>query len=777
MNKPFFLSLIALSLAFQSYGQDSTKMKSLAPYFEKITISGNKISLAKIPNKEVVLIGSDNQAVIDLKGVVHKPLIDKSVNLLFKVTDKKTKETFELPAKNVVVAGANSDKKGNVQPFVIPALREWVGANGNYQLTKETKIVYSDTSATSKEAALLLQEDLKKLLNLSIPVVASRNIASNKGDITIAYSSDNALGRDGYRVTIGDKFEISAPQYAGKVFGTRTLLQLLEQNKTELTIPKGTVRDYPTYDVRGFMLDVGRKFFTIDFLNDYVELMSYYKMSDFQVHLNDNGFKQYFDNDWDKTYAGFRLENATYPNLASKDGHYTKKEFIDLQKKALRYGVTIIPEIDVPAHSLAIAHAIPEVGSKEYGMDHLDLNNPKSFEVAKNIFDEYTKGDSPVFIGKEVHVGTDEYDKKESEKFRAFTDFIFKTVQENGKKVRAWGALTHAQGTTPVRVDGVTLNSWYNGYGEPREMKKLGYPQISTPDGSLYIVPVAGYYYDYLNTNHLYNTWTPRHIGNVIFEKGDPIVRGGMFAVWNDVVGNGVSEKDVHNRVFPAMQVLAQKMWAAEDSKPSLFEFNTQKNKIGEAPGLNLRGSYAAYAPGLIYELPLSGVLTNTAGTDIASATQNGKTVHLPLSEIGENYTVSFWVKPSANFEGTWFQSKNAKVAYSKESGLSYSRDGYTFNTDLKIPSDAWSLVTVTGDKYGTQFYLNDKLVKDNKIEVVELNTKDHNGKDVTFNKIKTLVFPLETIVMDQIDMTDLKIYNVKMNAAEIASQFSVYKK
>ena len=109
-----------------------------------------------------------------------------------------------------------------------------------------------------------------------------------------------------------------------------------------------------------------------------------------------------------------------------------------------------------------------------------------------------------MFRFKEVHIGTDEYAKKEAEPFRKFTDHFIKYVQSFGKDVRVWGALTHAQGTTPVTSKGVTMNAWYNGYADPVKMKELGYPLISTPDGLLYIVPAAGYYYDYLNLKHLY---------------------------------------------------------------------------------------------------------------------------------------------------------------------------------------------------------------------------------------------------------------------------------
>lgn len=76
------------------------------------------------------------------------------------------------------------------------------------------------------------------------------------------------------------------------------------------------------------MIDCGRKFIPMPYLQDLVKIMAYYKMNTLQVHLNDNGFKQYFEHNWDKTYAAFRLESDTYPGLTARDGSYSKKEFI-----------------------------------------------------------------------------------------------------------------------------------------------------------------------------------------------------------------------------------------------------------------------------------------------------------------------------------------------------------------------------------------------------------------------------------------------------------------
>ena len=71
------------------------------------------------------------------------------------------------------------------------------------------------------------------------------------------------------------------------------------------------------------MIDCGRKFIPLHFLHDYVRILALYKMNTLQIQpFNDNGFKQYFENDWNKTYAAFRLESETYPELTARDGSY-----------------------------------------------------------------------------------------------------------------------------------------------------------------------------------------------------------------------------------------------------------------------------------------------------------------------------------------------------------------------------------------------------------------------------------------------------------------------
>ncbi|RZJ17559.1 MAG: hypothetical protein EON51_17765, partial [Acinetobacter sp.] len=487
-----------------------------------------------IAGYELFLYGSSRKPVIDLQGKVHQPLVDCEVQLVFKLKNTQNNKAYEFQ-QSVKVAGQFSPQTGiNKQPFVIPSLQEWTGGKGHFKILPSSRIIISaGAEKILMPAAIIFLKELKQLTGYKNLTIAKGK--AQFGDILFNIDPiQKNLGNEGYSLDIGQILEIKAPYYKGAFWATRTVLQLLAQDPAHHQIVKGKAHDYPKYEVRGMVLDVGRKFFTLDFLKHYVEMMAYYKMGDFHIHLNDNGFKQFFEGDWNKTYSAFRLESTTYPALTAKDGHYTKAEFKELQLTAQKYGVRIIPEIDVPAHSLAFTMAFPEIGSKAYGMDHLDINNPKTYEIIDNVFKEYIGGKDPDFVDPEVHIGTDEYAKKEAESFRAFTDHYIRFVQSFGKKVRLWGALTHAQGTTPVTAKGVTMNAWYNGYAEPKEMVRLGYDQISTPDGWLYIVPAAGYYYDFLNVKRLYQNWEPNQIGNVTFLMGHPKIRGGMFAVWND---------------------------------------------------------------------------------------------------------------------------------------------------------------------------------------------------------------------------------------------------
>ena len=575
----------------------------------------------------------------------------------------------------------------NPKPFVVPELKTWSGAEGQTALSGRIVV----KNAKLKAVAAALAADYKEMFGKELTIV---NGATKGGDIVLSLKKDKALGDEGYTMNVGSAVEITAATERGAFWATRTLLQIAEQHKGG-NLPKGKTTDVPEYKLRGFMIDCGRKFIPMSYLRDLAKIMAYYKMNTLQVHLNDNGFRQYFGGDWNKTQAAFRLECDTYPGLTAKDGSYSKQEFIDFQKLAEQNGVEVIPEIDAPAHSLAFTQYKNEIGSKEYGMDHLDLFNPETYKFMDGLWKEYIGGKNPVFIGKRVHIGTDEYSNAKKdvvEKFREFTDHYIKYVESFGKQAVVWGALTHANGDTKVKNKGVLMDIWYNGYADPVEMKKQGYKLVSIPDGLVYIVPAAGYYYDYLNCQYLYEHWTPAVIGNKTFEENDPMIEGGMFAVWNDHAGNGISTKDVHHRVYPALQTLAVKCWTGKETKLPYAEFDSKRAELSEAPGVNELGRLGK--PGSVV---------------LEKATVNaGETLN--AEEIGYNYAVTFTVDGKQEANGTeLFRSANAVVylADPDQGKLGFERDGYRNLFNYRIPAGEKHTITIEGTNKMTRLLVD----------------------------------------------------------------------
>ena len=644
--------------------------------------------------------------------------------------------------------------KVNEKPFVVPELTSWSGAEGMTSLSG--RVVVKNNAM--KEVAKALAADYEQMFGKALTVTGGK---ARKGDIVIGKVKDASLGDEGYRMNIGSTVAIDAVTAKGAYWATRTLLQMAEQN-AQHQLPCGAIVDVPQYALRGFMMDCGRKFIPMNYLRNLVKVMAYYKMNTLQIHLNDNGFRQFFDGDWMKTQAAFRLESESFPGLAARDGHYTKQEFIDLQILAEQCCVEIIPEIDTPAHVLAFTQYRPSLGSKEYGMDHFDLFNDEVYQFMDTLFREYLEGDKPVFRGKKVHIGTDEYSNAKQEvveKFRFYTDHYIRYVESFGKQAVLWGSLTHANGTTEVKSDNVMMDCWYNGYADPRKMKELGYQLVSIPDGLVYIVPAAGYYYDYLNCKYLYNQWTPAVIGGEHFEENDPSIEGGMFAVWNDHVGNGITVKDIHHRVFPAMQTLAVKCWTGKNTSLAWDDFDRLRLTLSEAPGVNELGRLGAKGETVIAK----DVLTPGEKLD--------------AEEIGYNYAVSFVVDGEKEEAGTELLRSDHAVVYladPKSGKLAFEREGYLNTFEYKIEKGKKASITIMGDNRGTQLWIDGKLKENLGAKpLYVMREQDRAHYQVEGNKTaepivydpkskinyqRTLVFPLRQAGDFKSRITDFKV-------------------
>ncbi|OAB46856.1 family 20 glycosylhydrolase [Paenibacillus antarcticus] len=624
----------------------------------------------------------------------------------------------------------------NAKPKVIPSLQEWTGETGSFTLTSSSRIVL-DMDNMLASTASVFQADLKEMTGRHIPIIKGNSAVKGDFLLTKNPTAEGTIGDEGYFFEVGDYVKIRANTTTGVFYGTRTALQILEQDPLKSNIVKGVAKDFPKYQERGFMLDVARKFIPMSDLKEYVKFMSYYKMNDFQIHLSDNEiFSDNSRENWSK-YAAFRLESTKYPELTAKDGHYTKQEFRELQDLAAVRGLNITPEFESPAHALPFTKVRPDLVKDNLPVDHLDITRQETIDFVKDVWSEYLDGNW--FDSETIHFGADEFDRNDRTNFDVYRQYLNQMnafIKSKGKKAQMWGSLTNFPGPTAVDTD-IVINAWNNGWQNPKDAVAQGYKIINTVDGYLYIVPKAGYYYDYLNKKFLYENWTPTYFGgNNNLQEGEPNLLGGMFAVWNDKLGKKVSAADIHDRVKEAMPVLAEKMWRGQSSDSTFAEFDKLSSLLGVGPGVNLFhevesvGEVVADYPfeegaanttadrsGNAYDGTLNGVSWTEAGVAGKAVVFDGRADHITtgLTTKGFPWTAAAWVKldeGSNSEEAVLMESQYGalKLKQKGSNNAGFSREGFDFNFSAAIPTGRWVHVAFQGDLTGTSLYVDGEL-------------------------------------------------------------------
>ena len=179
----------------------------------------------------------------------------------------------------------------NPKPQVIPTIQEWYGYEGNFTLTADSRIVINDLSRVGLEKiAAVMQENILEITGLEPAIVTGT--AGDADDIYIESLTDPELydlGDEGYlMVTSGQGIRIFAPTYTGCMFGAVTVEQMLWMAADHRSVPMGIMRDYPAYEVRGLKLDIARTPYRYQQLQDYAKIMRWYKMNEYDLHINDN---------------------------------------------------------------------------------------------------------------------------------------------------------------------------------------------------------------------------------------------------------------------------------------------------------------------------------------------------------------------------------------------------------------------------------------------------------------------------------------------------------
>lgn len=268
-------------------GQPKENISEVANRIEIIQpLKGDNLLQVNYPDSteyDITYNGTDYKQVIDSDLTIYEPIIDTPVKVSFKLVDKETKDYIFKEIDIVIPGTYTKEENDNKAPTILPELREWKGKTGNFVPKESSQIIIADEKL--REVADTFANDYKEITGKKLSVTVGSAASTGEFYFTLTNDVSKGLQEEGYLLTIDDAVIVEATTTTGAFWATRTILQSL---KTTHDIPKGMTRDYPMYEVRGFILDVGRKTFSLEFLEQVMKEMSWYKLNDFQIHLNDN---------------------------------------------------------------------------------------------------------------------------------------------------------------------------------------------------------------------------------------------------------------------------------------------------------------------------------------------------------------------------------------------------------------------------------------------------------------------------------------------------------
>jgi len=378
------------------------------------------------------------------------------------------------------------------QPPIIPTPRAMSAAPS--QVVMPNPITISSEEGLGKVAAVLAEE-VRTAFG-----VDCRDQTAPFG--TIRLMLDKKLEPEQYVLTIGPKITVEGGSYQAVAMGTTTLLQSLKPfGKNGLTLPMMVLGDRPAKSYRGLMIDVARKYHSIDTLKQCVELCRFYKIRYLQLHLTDD--------------QAFTFPSKAFPELANFNQHggpsYTQDELKGLVEYADARAVTIIPEIDMPGHCAALIRAKPDLfkisGTKPYE-HHATINfaNDKVIAAVETLVGEVCDvfQTSPYF-----HMGGDEADianadqhpdfkeainkyglppGSQQEIFRHFIGQVNEMVRKRNKQLIVWEGFGRNEASKfPIPKD-VVVMEFESAYYLPTDLLKDGYSVINTAWTPLYVV-------------------------------------------------------------------------------------------------------------------------------------------------------------------------------------------------------------------------------------------------------------------------------------------------
>ena len=477
---------------------------------------------------------------------------------------------------------------------VIPVPQKIEAGKGTFLPSTSTQIFVEQRDEAIDWAITYLNGHLQSRLGAALQVRSGKPGAQR--GIAIGLDAAN-LAPEAYKLSVDSKgIQITAGSAAGVFYAVQSLIQIFPDAQGPLAIPAVMIEDHPAFSYRGMHLDVGRHFFPVSFIKQYIDILSRYKMNRFHWHLTED--------------QGWRIEIKRYPKLqeiaAFRDetlkghyndvpqvydgkrygGYYTQDEVREVVEYARRRFVTIVPEIEMPGHAQAAIAAYPELGctgnpvkvATKWGVfEDVFCPSETTFTFLENVLREVMD----LFPGEYIHIGGDECPKTqwknspvaqevirreglkdEYELQSYFIRRIEKFLNANGRQIIGWDEILEG-GIAP----NATIMSW-RGVEGGIEAAKQNHNVIMTPTSFCYLD-----YYQALGKDE------PLAIGGFLpLEKvyafnpvpaalqGDAakFVIGAQGNVWTEYMQD---EKKVQYMVYPRMQALSEVVWSGEAKK------------------------------------------------------------------------------------------------------------------------------------------------------------------------------------------------------------------
>ncbi len=493
----------------------------------------------------------------------------------------------------------------NAQINIIPAPSSVKQGTGNFIVGPSTVLQFSSTDADVKRIAGELNAAFKRAAGFELKAgTSSSNV------IQLVLNSNASLGNEGYQLSVtANGVKIAANKPAGLFYGMQSLLQLFPaeiESKSvvkniQWKLPVVEIQDQPRFGWRGTMLDVSRHFFTKEEVKSFLDDMAKYKYNTLHFHLTDD--------------QGWRIEIKSLPKLTqvgawnvkktgrfnyftppaddeprNYGGFYTQEDLKELIKYAKERFIEILPEIDIPGHSLAAVASYPDlsctpgnykVNSGEPFMDwHNDGTftarvdntlcpaNEKVYEFLDKVFTEV----AAIFPHPYIHMGGDECAKNfweispqikdlmQREKLKDmhevqsyFVGRVSKIVNAKGKKLIGWDEILEGG-----LVKDAAVMSW-RGMKGGIEAAKMGHEVVMTPTTYVYVDYMQG---DAAVEPPVYATLRLKksYEFEPLPDGVDPkLIKGGQANMWSEQIFN---TRHLGYMMWPRGFAIAEALWS-----------------------------------------------------------------------------------------------------------------------------------------------------------------------------------------------------------------------